>query len=62
MYLPFCSIEAIGAQATKEWSLENALKKMKSEWIDMELILIAYRDTVRCVTAECFFHFIRNTE
>ncbi|XP_039273758.2 dynein axonemal heavy chain 3-like isoform X3 [Styela clava] len=39
------AIEAIGARATKEWSLENALKKMKFEWRDVEIVLIPYRDS-----------------
>uniref|UniRef100_H2ZME4 AAA+ ATPase domain-containing protein n=1 Tax=Ciona savignyi TaxID=51511 RepID=H2ZME4_CIOSA len=39
-------IESVGGRASKEWSLENALKKMKFEWSEMDLIMIPYRDTV----------------
>uniref|UniRef100_H2ZME2 AAA+ ATPase domain-containing protein n=1 Tax=Ciona savignyi TaxID=51511 RepID=H2ZME2_CIOSA len=38
-------IESVGGRASKEWSLENALKKMKFEWSEMDLIMIPYRDT-----------------
>ena len=46
-FVLFSSIESIGARASKEWSLENALKKMKQEWSEMSFAMLPYRDTVR---------------
>ena len=40
-------LEEIGASASKEYSLEKAMDKMKTEWKDMCFNFIAYRDTVR---------------
>ena len=39
-------LDGIGATAAKEYSLEKALKKMKSEWEGVNFEFIAYRDTV----------------
>ena len=38
-------LEEIGAAASKEHSLEKAMKNMKSEWEEMEFTFIEYRDT-----------------
>lgn len=51
-FIQIDSIESIGAKATKEWSLENALKKMKFEWRDIEFGLVPYRDSVRAWLCE----------
>lgn len=54
MYLHFIysptvepSLEEIGAAASKEYSLEKAMDKMKSEWTDLEFSFSQYRDSVR---------------
>ena len=39
-------LEDIGTTAAKEYSLEKALSKMKSEWKGICFDFIAYRDTV----------------
>lgn len=40
-YIP--KFEAISEAATKENNLERALAKMKSEWIDQEFTILAYK-------------------
>lgn len=46
--LPLClRLEEIGAAASKEYSLEKAMDKMKGEWTDLEFSFSQYRDTVR---------------
>jgi len=40
------SLERIGNVAGKEFALEKNLAKMKSEWVEIEFSLAAYRDSV----------------
>lgn len=45
---PFPSrLEPIGAAASKEYSLEKNMEKMKSEWANIYFTFVKYRDTVR---------------
>uniref|UniRef100_A0A8C0MDS9 Dynein axonemal heavy chain 3 n=1 Tax=Canis lupus familiaris TaxID=9615 RepID=A0A8C0MDS9_CANLF len=39
------SLEPIGAAASKEYSLEKNLEKMKSDWVNMTFNFVKYRDT-----------------
>uniref|UniRef100_A0A8C8EDP7 Dynein axonemal heavy chain 3 n=1 Tax=Otus sunia TaxID=257818 RepID=A0A8C8EDP7_9STRI len=46
-YVSFQSrLEPIGAAASKEYSLEKSIEKMKFEWVNMQFSLVKYRDTV----------------
>uniref|UniRef100_A0A6I8N855 Dynein axonemal heavy chain 3 n=1 Tax=Ornithorhynchus anatinus TaxID=9258 RepID=A0A6I8N855_ORNAN len=38
-------LEPIGAAASKEYSLEKSLDKMKSEWVNLAFCFVKYRDT-----------------
>ncbi|XP_074775748.1 dynein axonemal heavy chain 3 [Athene noctua] len=38
-------LEPIGAAASKEYSLEKSMEKMKFEWVNMQFSLVKYRDT-----------------
>uniref|UniRef100_A0A8D3C4I0 AAA+ ATPase domain-containing protein n=1 Tax=Scophthalmus maximus TaxID=52904 RepID=A0A8D3C4I0_SCOMX len=38
-------LEEIGAAASKEYSLEKTMEKMKAEWTDLRFIFSPYRDT-----------------
>ncbi|XP_014014461.1 dynein axonemal heavy chain 3 [Salmo salar] len=38
-------LEEIGASASKEYSLEKAMEKMKTEWAELRFAFTAYRDT-----------------
>ncbi|NXT35371.1 DYH3 protein, partial [Pelecanoides urinatrix] len=38
-------LETIGAVASKEYSLEKSIEKMKLEWVNMQFSLVKYRDT-----------------
>ncbi|NXU51136.1 DYH3 protein, partial [Turnix velox] len=38
-------LEPIGAAASKEYSLEKSIEKMKSEWVNIQFNLVKYRDT-----------------
>ena len=42
----FCRLEEISGAASKEYSLEKAMEKMKLEWKDMMFEFVPYRDTV----------------
>lgn len=46
-------MEEIGAAASKEYSLEKAMDKMKGEWTDLEFSFSQYRDTVRAGALVC---------
>jgi len=39
-------LEEIGAAASKEYSLEKSMDKMKSEWNELLFSFTPYRDTV----------------
>ncbi|XP_009068409.1 PREDICTED: dynein heavy chain 3, axonemal [Acanthisitta chloris] len=38
-------LEPIGAAASKEYSLEKSIEKMKLEWVNIQFSLVKYRDT-----------------
>ncbi|NXC38348.1 DYH3 protein, partial [Penelope pileata] len=38
-------LEPIGAAATKEFSLEKSIEKMKLEWVNMQFNVVKYRDS-----------------
>ena len=46
-------LEEIGASASKEYSLEKAMDKMKTEWKDICFNFLPYRDTVCLLTCTC---------
>uniref|UniRef100_A0A8C4E4W3 AAA+ ATPase domain-containing protein n=1 Tax=Dicentrarchus labrax TaxID=13489 RepID=A0A8C4E4W3_DICLA len=44
--LPFClRLEEIGAAASKEYSLEKSMEKMRNEWTELRFSFTPYRDT-----------------
>uniref|UniRef100_A0A803VXK8 Dynein axonemal heavy chain 3 n=1 Tax=Ficedula albicollis TaxID=59894 RepID=A0A803VXK8_FICAL len=46
LYISFqFRIEPVGAAASKEYSLEKTIEKMKSEWVNVHFGLAKYRDT-----------------
>lgn len=50
LYFAFATrLEDIGASASKEYSLEKSMEKMKNEWTELRFSFTPYRDTV-CVT------------
>ena len=46
-------LEEVSASAAKEYALERTLEKMKEDWVEMEFVLLPYRDTVIL----CFISF-----
>lgn len=42
-------LEEIGVSASKEWSLEKALERMKLEWSEIVFVLIPYRESGICI-------------
>ena len=42
-------IEEIAGRATKEYTLEKNLEKMKEDWVGIEFTLLPYRDTVTLI-------------
>ncbi len=47
MNLSVCRLEEIGASASKEFSLEKSLEKMKQEWTELRFGFSPYKDTVK---------------
>ncbi len=45
--LSVCRLEDIGASASKEFSLEKSLEKMKQEWTELCFGFSPYKDTVK---------------
>lgn len=44
--LLYARLEEIGASASKEYSLEKSMEKMKIEWNELQFSFTQYRDTV----------------
>ncbi|XP_030626002.1 dynein heavy chain 3, axonemal [Chanos chanos] len=44
-------LEEIGAEASKEYTLEKTLEKMKNEWAEQRLGFTQYRDTGTCIVS-----------
>ena len=49
-------MEEMGAAASKEYSLEKSMQKMKAEWRDLRFSFSQYRDTVR--KAHTYYHML----
>ena len=43
-------MDEISGNASKEYSLEKAMEKMKNEWTDMQFEFHPYRDSVSTIT------------
>ena len=52
-FIEWFRLEEIGASASKEYSLEKAMDKMKTEWKDICFNFLPYRDTVCLQTCTC---------
>lgn len=47
IFLPSTRLEEIGGSASKEFSLEKSMDKMKKEWANLRFSFSSYRDSVR---------------